>query len=261
MALEGTWSRVSTASGVSRNLTVGASVPAGKFLAVAVTVNSNVTTITLTDSNGNTYVQPVKGNNATNFTTVLFVTVVASALDATDTMTVTTSTTVNRCALVAGFFGDVDSVVDRTTTPAVAVTSATPVTATYAYAVARALSLSVAGFTGAGNPAVGNSNTLVGTTATTAGSSDRGVALLYTYDTDGTMQGRATLDSSVTSVILGAAFDAVVVAPPPPAGGLGGMVIGGQYVPFVGGGIVVAGEVVPFVGGGIVVAGEVVPFV
>lgn len=179
-------------------------------------------TITVSDTRGNTW--QTDGAGVINGTTVsirMFSTRVTTALQIGDTVTVTMSNTRVRAAVIGEAFDDVDTGtrLDQHTTAA---SSGTTLSVGPTGVTTEAEELVVAAFGYAGLPpatmVAGAGYTASQTVGTSAGSSDRGVALEWKYvNATGTQTADATVPASTTWVGQIATYKATL-APPPPGG-------------------------------------------
>jgi len=204
-------SGASTASVSGLSFSFLSAVPTGHTLIGAVNVTENTTQpgVTVTDSKGNTYTVDGEVTSGTTDVTVVFSTLVTTALTTSDTITVTFSDTHTRWAISVEEFDDILSArLDQTATGS-GVGTAMTTSATGTTTAANELVFGGFGFTTPSGktftPQAGFSNSAI--QGTTVGTADRAVCNEWRYiNTIGAQTVSATLNVSSTWAAVAATY-------------------------------------------------------
>jgi hypothetical protein len=210
MGLTDSWTATSTTTATVRTITVPRAVAVGDLLALSVTLGGGSTSINITDPRGNVYDETVHTvHSGSTFNSTIVLCRLATALEAGDELTITSSSSTNRCAVVAGVFDDVIGPIDKVSLASTSTNQNVSTGPTATLTADRALVLYAVAGAGSVSPVTaGSGMTLVGSLLTSAGSSERSAALLYKYSTSSTHSASAVLANAVVSTSLIAALAA-----------------------------------------------------
>jgi len=217
-----------TTSGLSFALTFNKTVSSGHTLLIGAAVESfggDLSTVTASDSKGNTYTRNVTITNSTTVGTAIFSAYITTPLTTSDTLTLTDSThTHSRWAVSASEFDNIiqngfdvaASATGHSTSPASGSTATTQNTYEVIYGVA--------GFarSSAQNVTVNSSYSLAKFIYTSAGTTDRAMASMYRYfSTSSTFNASASLSGTSTWATAVATYTATSLGNLPPVASAG----------------------------------------